>query len=91
MAMVGIPKDLGNDQPTLASILQGEAEGEGYVIRRLMPTDWKTGEALWLTDFVAPFGMQEAMVEELRLKILSGKRMKMQQARPEGGTGVVEW
>jgi RTX toxin acyltransferase family len=23
-------------------------------IRRLMPTDWKTGEALWLIDFVAP-------------------------------------
>jgi cytolysin-activating lysine-acyltransferase len=60
-------------------------------IRRLMPTDWKTGEALWLIDFVAPFGQQEAMVEELRLKILPGKRMKMLQARPEGGTGVVEW
>jgi cytolysin-activating lysine-acyltransferase len=60
-------------------------------IRRLMPTDWKTGDALWLIDFVAPFGQQEAMVEELRLKILPGKRMKMLQARPEGGTGVVEW
>ncbi len=60
-------------------------------IRRLMPTDWKTGEALWLIDFVAPFGGQEKMVEELRLKILPGKRMKMLQARPEGGTGVVEW
>ena len=59
--------------------------------RNLMPTDWKTGEALWLIDFVAPFGGQEAMVEELRLKILPGKRMKMLQARPEGGTGVVEW
>jgi cytolysin-activating lysine-acyltransferase len=60
-------------------------------IRRLMPTDWKTGEALWLIDFVAPFGGQEKMVEELRLKILPGKRMKMLQARPEGGTGMVEW
>lgn len=60
-------------------------------IRRLMPTDWKTGESLWLIDFVAPFGGQEKMVEELRLKILPGKRMKMLQARAEGGTGVVEW
>ena len=60
-------------------------------IRRLMPTDWKTGEALWLIDFAAPFGGQEKMVEELRLKILPGKRMKMLQAKPEGGTGVVEW
>ncbi len=60
-------------------------------IRRLMPTDWKTGESLWLIDFVAPFGGQEKMVEELRLKILPGKRMKMLQAKPEGGAGVVEW
>jgi cytolysin-activating lysine-acyltransferase len=60
-------------------------------IRRLMPTDWKTGEALWLIDFVAPFGGQEKMVEELRLKFLPGQRMKMLQAKPEGGTGVVEW
>lgn len=44
-----------------------------------------------IIDFVAPFGGQEKMVEELRLKILPGKRMKKLQARPEGGTGVVEW
>ena len=37
---------------------------------------------------IEQFGL---MVEELRLKILPGKRMKMLQARPEGGTGVVEW
>ncbi len=60
-------------------------------IRRLMPTDWKTGEALWLIDFVAPFGQQEAMVKDLREKVLPGKRMKMLQAKPEGGTGVTEW
>jgi cytolysin-activating lysine-acyltransferase len=72
----------------------GEEQEEriaGKGIRRLMPTDWKTGEALWLIDFVAPFGGQEKMVEELRLKILPGQRMKMLQAKPEGGTGVVEW
>jgi RTX toxin acyltransferase family len=42
----------------------------------------------WLIGFVAPFGGQDVMVEELRLKILPGKRMKMLQARPEGGTVV---
>jgi cytolysin-activating lysine-acyltransferase len=60
-------------------------------IRRLMPTDWKCGEALWLIDFVAPFGGQEAMLKELREKSLPGQKMKMLQAAPGGGTGVVEW
>jgi cytolysin-activating lysine-acyltransferase len=60
-------------------------------IRRLMPTDWKTGEALWLIDFIAPFGNGEKMIQELREVIHVGKRMKMLQAKSEGGTGVVEW
>jgi hemolysin-activating ACP:hemolysin acyltransferase len=57
----------------------------------LRPTDWKTGQVLWRIDFPASFGGQEKIVEELRLKILPGKRMKMLQPRPEGGAGVVEW
>jgi cytolysin-activating lysine-acyltransferase len=60
-------------------------------IRRLMPTDWKSGEALWLIDFVAPFGGQEAMLKELREKSLPNQKMKMLQSAPGGGTGVVEW
>jgi cytolysin-activating lysine-acyltransferase len=36
----------------------------------LRPADWKTGEALWLIDFVASFGGQGAMMEELWVKIL---------------------
>ena len=42
-------------------------------------------------DLVASIGGQEAMVEELRMKILPGKHMKMLQAKPEGRAGVVEW
>lgn len=60
-------------------------------IRRLMPTDWKSGESLWLIDFVAPFDGQAEMVKELREKVFPGKTMKMLQAKPEGGTGVVKW
>lgn len=60
-------------------------------IRRLMPTDWKSGEQLWLIDFLSPFGGQEPMLKELREKIHPDTKMKMLQAAPGGGTGVVEW
>jgi cytolysin-activating lysine-acyltransferase len=74
--------------------LLGEEAEERIVtrgIRRLMPTDWKSGENLWLIDFLSPFGGQEEMLKELREKVHPGKKMKMIQAAPGGGTGVVEW
>jgi len=60
-------------------------------IRRLMPTDWKSGEQLWLIDFLSPFGQSEAMLKELREKTHAHRTMKMLQAAPGGGRGVVEW
>lgn len=60
-------------------------------IRRLMPSDWKSGEQLWLIDFLSPFGGQEAMLKELREKIHPDRKMKMLQAAPSGSRGVVEW
>ena len=70
-------------------------EAEGRIveqgIRRIMPTDWKSGETLWLIDFVAPMGGQEAMLKELREQIFAGKKMKMLQPTPDGKVGVVEW
>lgn len=60
-------------------------------IRRLMPTDWKSGETLWLIDFLTPFGGQEQMIKELKEKVFKGKPVKMLQPAPDGKTGVVEW
>ncbi|MBA5777673.1 toxin-activating lysine-acyltransferase [Stappia sp. F7233] len=37
----------------------GEEPAERIVkkgIRRLMPTDWKSGDEFWLIDFIAPLG-----------------------------------
>lgn len=56
-----------------------------------MPTDWKSGETLWLIDFIAPMGGQEEMLKELREKIHVGKKIKMLQPSPDGKVGVVEW
>ncbi|AQS64782.1 toxin-activating lysine-acyltransferase [Agrobacterium tumefaciens] len=60
-------------------------------IRRLMPTDWKSGDQLWLIDFICPFGGQEGLIEELKTQVLSARRFKMLQAAPGGRRAVVEW
>jgi len=61
-------------------------------IRRLMPTDWKSGENLWLIDFVSPFGGQEKMFNELKDEVLKGQKIKSLQPSPDGkGVGVMEW
>jgi len=60
-------------------------------IKKLGPADWKSGEALWLIDMVAPFGGLDQALKDLRENVFPGKRMKMLQAAPGGGVAVVEW
>lgn len=60
-------------------------------IRRLMPTDWKSGSTLWLVDFIAPLGGQDEMVKELREKVFAGRSFKSLQPSEEGGVGAKEW
>jgi cytolysin-activating lysine-acyltransferase len=60
-------------------------------IKKLGPADWKSGEALWLIDMVAPFGGLDMALKDLRENVFPGKRMKMLQAAPGGGVAVVEW
>ncbi|UES54000.1 toxin-activating lysine-acyltransferase [Roseibium aggregatum] len=72
----------------------GEEASERIVekgIRRLMPTDWKSGEDLWLIDFIAPMGGQDEMIKELRENIFKGKPFKSLQPTAEGKVGVKEW
>ena len=39
---------------------------------RLAPQDWKSGEKLWLTDIVAPYGGHDAMIKDLEEKVFPG-------------------
>lgn len=41
--------------------------------------------------FPQPVWGQDEMLKELREKVHPGKKMKMIQAAPSGGKGVVEW
>lgn len=60
-------------------------------IRRLLPTDWKSGDQLWLIDFLCPFGDQEFIMKELKTQATLGKGFKMLRALPGGTRSVVEW
>jgi cytolysin-activating lysine-acyltransferase len=51
---------------------------------RLAPTDWKSGDRLWLVDLHAPFGQQELALQELQTTALKGKTFKMHRSTPKG-------
>jgi cytolysin-activating lysine-acyltransferase len=51
---------------------------------RLAPSEWKSGDRLWLVDLHAPFGHQESALKELRETALKGKAYKMHRWTPQG-------
>ncbi|MBV9984568.1 toxin-activating lysine-acyltransferase [Bradyrhizobium sp.] len=51
---------------------------------RLAPSDWKSGDRLWLIDLHAPFGQQELALKELRDTALKGKAFKMHRWTQQG-------
>lgn len=61
-------------------------------VRKLSPSDWQSGDRLWLMDLIVPFGGMEDAAKELREKVLKGKKVKSFQPAPDGsGMAVVEW
>jgi cytolysin-activating lysine-acyltransferase len=55
---------------------------------RLAPVDWKGGDRLWLINVFAPFGHQEAILNEVREIALAGKTFKMHRHMPDGRVSV---
>ena len=51
---------------------------------RLAPSEWKSGDRLWLIDLHAPFGHQEPALKELRETALKGKTFKMHRWTSQG-------
>jgi cytolysin-activating lysine-acyltransferase len=43
---------------------------------RLAPADWKSGDILWLVDIVAPYGGQEEMIKDLKVKVFPEREIK---------------
>ena len=45
--------------------LSDEAEIKYMTTQRISPSDWKSGDNLWLIDIVTPYGNQEAIFRDL--------------------------
>lgn len=43
---------------------------------KLAPADWKSGDRLWLVDIIAPYGGQEAMIQDLKEKVFPNREIK---------------
>lgn len=63
---------------------------------RLGAHEWRSGDRVWLVELVAPFGQQEAMLEDLRSTALADRRFRFLRTNAQGrretvtldGTGV---
>jgi cytolysin-activating lysine-acyltransferase len=51
---------------------------------RLAPSEWKSGDRLWLVDLHAPFGHQELALKELRETALKDRTFKMHRLTQKG-------
>lgn len=74
-----------------------EAKLQGGMIEpenRLEPDEWRSGDAIWLVDLVAPFAdrknqHREIMIADLISGPLSGQAFKFHQTDPATGERVV--
>lgn len=57
---------------------------------RLGSGDWRSGDRLWLVELIAPFGQQEAMLEDLRTTALADRHFRFVRTQPNGRREVVE-
>lgn len=56
---------------------------------RLKPAEWRSGEIMWLIDFVAPMGGEEAALKELRENVAKGRPLKTLRPAEDGKSSVV--
>lgn len=58
---------------------------------RLAPSDWKSGEEIWIVDVVAPFGGGAEAIKDLKEKVFPGKTLRQLAPLPEGPATVLSW
>lgn len=51
---------------------------------RIAASEWRSGDAPWLVELVAPFGQAEVMLRELRASALAGRRLSFSRLREDG-------
>jgi len=65
--------------------VEARLEGGG----RLKPAEWRSGESMWLIDFVAPMGGEEAALKELCESVAKGRPLKTLRPSEDGKRSMV--
>jgi cytolysin-activating lysine-acyltransferase len=58
---------------------------------RLVPSDWKSGEQIWIVDLVAPFGGARELIVELKEKVFAGQSLRQLAPMSDGLADFLEW
>lgn len=58
---------------------------------RLAPSDWKSGQQIWIVDVLAPFGGAQEVLKDLREQVFPTSTLYQLLPMPETTSQVVEW
>ncbi|MBK7846565.1 MAG: toxin-activating lysine-acyltransferase [Zoogloea sp.] len=58
---------------------------------QLSPSDWKSGEDVWIIDVIAPFGGAAEAIQDLKEKVFPGQVLRQLYPSPEGLAKVLKW
>ncbi|MGH9257846.1 MAG: toxin-activating lysine-acyltransferase, partial [Vicinamibacterales bacterium] len=59
------------------AFLSPEAAERYRATGRLAPGDWKSGSEAWLIDLVAPFGGGGDVINDMKEKVLAGRKVRV--------------
>lgn len=57
----------------------------------LMPSDWKSGDQIWIIDLCTPFGGSQELLKDLRLGALSGREVHQLTLDADGKIAAMTW
>lgn len=76
---------------TWAKLSAAAAERYREPPHHLSPSDWKSGEDVWIIDVVAPFGGGVEAIQDLKEKVFPGQILQQLSPAPEGPAKVLKW
>ncbi len=57
----------------------------------LMPSDWKSGEQVWIVDLCTPFGGGQEVIKDLRENVFKGKEIHQFTLDGDGQVKAMTW
>lgn len=58
---------------------------------QLGPAEWRSGEEIWLVDFLVPFGGAREVLQDLRSTVFAGKTVHQLAPQQDDEAKVVTW